>query len=488
VQPVFNREFIAELSDVASANLLSLDNLLGSDSEGRKRRGAESLADGTGIEGYNGTSSSNWTMEIEQADSAEALEDLEHALVLAVRARDQETVDRLLAALTSPGNAAARATTIESRSPVSRILWRAILEDSPAVPTVQTSSTIIAVGPVTTAAPVPTTTANPSATTTTTPGIQLYPSAIPTSLLDFTFVDDINGRTSLHEAAIAGRLYLVKICLEKGVKLSQADVYGRHPLHYAAINGHAQVCKLLIASGADPTIADLDGYSPIIYSVTNGRGSVVQTFIDQGVSFETPALTNEDLNPLSLACQFGHEDIARLLLQRGAKVLPNPAGYYPQHLAAREGHAGVLRLLVDATRGFSGIDIPDKYSQATPLLHASSEGHAESVNILLQAGSDVRAKDEFRKTPIHYAAWNGHIDCINLLLAAGATASTIISPEYQPGNNQMAPLISADIDPMDLESDLIPSLSLPPPIIPFRICKPTIYNPLFTRQRKHTEH
>lgn len=255
--------------------------------------------------------------------------------------------------------------------------------------------------------------------------------------------------------------------------VSQADVYGRQPLHYAAINGHASVCQLLLTSGADPTVADLDGYTPIIYSITNGRDSVVQTFIDEGVNFETPISTNEDLNPLSLACQFGHEDIAKKLLQRGAKILPNPAGYYPQHLAAREGHAGVLRLLVEATRGFSGIDIPDKYSQATPLSHASSEGHAESVNVLLQAGSNVHARDEFRKTPIHYAAWQGHIDCINLLLAAGATvAAAPISPEFlQPDGIATGSMSSADIDPMDLDADLIPSLSLPPPIIPFRICK-----------------
>lgn len=424
---MFNREFIAELSDVASANLLSLENLLGT--EGGKRRGAESLADGTGIENY---APPNWTLAVEPLDSAEALEDLEHALVMAVKSRDQETVDRLLRALVTPARSVAAAT--ETRSPVSRILWRAILEDSPSSPTIQGDGT--------------------------------HHGAIPTSLLDFTFVDDINGRTSLHEAASAGRLYLVKICLEKGVALSQADVYGRHPLHYAAINGHAAVCDLLLASGADPTIADTDGYSPIIYSVINGRDAVVQTFIDQGVSFETPVLTNEDLNPLSLACQFGHEGIARLLLQRGAKILPNPAGYYPQHLAAREGHTGVLRLLVEATRGFSGIDVPDKYSQATPLIHASSEGHAESVHVLLQAGSNVRARDEFKKTSIHYAAWHGHIDCINLLLAAGATSTVVVSPDLI-GTGTAS---SADIDPMDLESDLIPSLSLPPPIIPFRIC------------------
>lgn len=235
----------------------------------------------------------------------------------------------------------------------------------------------------------------------------------------------------------------------------------------------------MISSGADPTTPDLDGYSSIIYSVTNGRCAVVQAFLDQGVSFEPASNTSEDLNALSLACQFGHGDIARLLLERGAAILPNPAGYYPQHLAAREGHAGVLRLLVEATKGSKGgIDVPDKYSQATPLSHASSEGHSESVKVLLEAGSDVHARDEFRKTPIHYAAWQGHVDIVVLLLAAGAAtpAPSEVGDAHAIGSGSggaeaTGSMSSNDLDPMDLDSDLIPSLSLPPPIIPFRICE-----------------
>lgn len=179
MQPVFNREFIAELSDVASANLLSLENLLGSES-GSKRRGAESLADGTGIEGY-GASDAVWTMDLEQGDSAEALEDLEHALVLAVKAGDQSTVNDLLKTLLAPGNARGSA---DLRSPISRILWRAVLvEDRPYPST-------------------PAPQVNDNGTEAAPNGLLTTDGAIPTALLDFTYVDDINGRTSLHEVSL----------------------------------------------------------------------------------------------------------------------------------------------------------------------------------------------------------------------------------------------------------------------------------------------
>ncbi|GAA5826059.1 hypothetical protein JCM5353_004197 [Sporobolomyces roseus] len=454
VQPVFNREFIAELSDVASANLLSLENLLASDSS---RAGSASLADGALIDGTSHPAPHLPTL-FDRADRAEALEDLESALVGAIKSRDDHVVKEVLDLLVPRGKSGGEQQ--EPKSPVARILWRAVLEES-----------AINEGNM-----------NED---------QKKETRIPLELLDFGFVDDINGRTALHESASAGRLSLVKACLEKGLPASQADVYGRQPLHYAAMNGHALVCRTLLSAGASPVTSDLDGYSAIIYSITNGWTDVVETFLESGVSFEptppppsttadsTPTLTStptEDLNALSLACQYGHQAIARLLLERGAQILPNPAGYSPQHLAAREGHAGVLDLLVEATRGFSGIDVADKYSQATPLSHAASEGHVDSVRVLLKAGSDVHAQDEFRRTPIHYAAWQGHIEIVNLLLAAGATL------EHQDQNGKQremsedkgeatASVSTMAVDPLEaeLEADMIPSLSLPPPIIPFRI-------------------
>ena len=168
VQPVFNREFIAELSDVASANLLSLENLLAGDAT--KRRGPEFLADGTGIEGEQTTS--RWTMM--GPDSAEALEDLEEALVSAVKAKDGSGVTEILKILMSPANTTSNQ---DGRNPVSRILWRAVLAEEPA----HAMNGVNGAGATNGVAP---------------------DGAIPTTLLDFTYVDDINGRTSLHEVRL----------------------------------------------------------------------------------------------------------------------------------------------------------------------------------------------------------------------------------------------------------------------------------------------
>ena len=56
----------------------------------------------------------------------------------------------------------------------------------------------------------------------------------------------------------------------------------------------------------------------------------------------------------------------------------------------------------------------------TPLHKASSNGHSEIVEILLQNGAEVNALNEFDFTPLHFAAQNGHFAIVETLLTHGA--------------------------------------------------------------------
>jgi CDK inhibitor PHO81 len=230
--------------------------------------------------------------------------------------------------------------------------------------------------------------------------------------IDFSFTDKINGRSPLHESCISGRLELVEICLSKGVSAIAQDTYGRAPLHYAAMHGHIEICKLLLQQGVDATVVDMDGYTPLIQAVVAGHAPCVEVFINyaKGNILE-PSAISSDLIPLSLACQHGRMEVAKLLLNSGAKVLPNSEGLYPQHLAARAGHAEICSLLVRAAGpDGGGKDRRDKYNMWTPLHHACVGGtpnHASCVKILLDAGCDFNAEDEYGKTPGFYAGWYG---------------------------------------------------------------------------------
>ena len=281
------------------------------------------------------------------------------------------------------------------------------------------------------------------------------------SPFDFAFIDDINGRTCLHEAAIAGALRLVEMCLEKGVQLHKVDVYGRSALHYACMNGHSSVCRRLIEATLPVGTLDMDNYSPLVYATLNGNVECVRVLLDEGKISVQSLTPVGDLSPLSLASQSGHVDIVLLLLQRGAKSIPNTNGEYPLHLAAREGHVDVCKLLVH----YEGWDTPDKYHEWTPLFHAARHGHENIIQVLLEAHCRVNALDELGRLAVHYAVWYGHRNCADRLLQAAA---------HLPAGTDATRTI--DCSPMsdvekrsDTDIDHIPSLSLPPPIMPHRV-------------------
>jgi CDK inhibitor PHO81 len=279
------------------------------------------------------------------------------------------------------------------------------------------------------------------------------------SPFNFDFIDDINGRTCLHEATIVGNVRLVDVCLEKSTQIKNSDIYGRSALHYASMNGHADICSRLLGAGLSALALDLDNSTPIVYATLQGSVDCVKVLLDKE---SVIAQTETSLIPLSLASRSGHVGVVTLLLQRGALCLPNTNGEYPMHLAAREGHAEVCQLLLHR----DGWDVPDKYHEWTPLFHAARHGRFSCIKVLLQAGCRTCVVDEFGHKAVHYAAWHGHHECVSLLLDAGDTGSTPVNPprRHQP----FSPNITAPSTIEGGDIDLIPLLDLPPPIIPYR--------------------
>ena len=96
------------------------------------------------------------------------------------------------------------------------------------------------------------------------------------------------------------------------------------------------------------------------------------------------------------ACYFGHVASVTLLLEKGASVNAlNSAGFSPLHIAAQEGHLGVVRRLVKAAG--AQIDALNK-DGATPLYWAAHNGHLETVQFLVRAGKD---KESYKKRALN---------------------------------------------------------------------------------------
>ena len=279
---------------------------------------------------------------------------------------------------------------------------------------------------------------------------------LETNLVDLEAEDEINERNCLHEAAISGREAILEIGLSHNVDPARMDVYGRLPLHYASIHGRVPMVKVLLSKGpATINNIDHDNFTPLVHGIVHHRIECVRQLLDHGARIEPE--TESDHIPLNLACQYGSKEVIELLLERKASIIADAEGLYPQHLVARKGDVPG-NLLVLKNHG-ADLNLRDKLYQWTPLFHAVSEGNEACVQALLEQGVEVGITDEKGLTPMYYAVWEGHLKCMEQLLIAekkdhvGKLAKEPSTPEP---------------DFMKLDSDGIPDLSLPPPIIPLR--------------------
>ncbi|CAE7828991.1 unnamed protein product [Symbiodinium sp. CCMP2456] len=131
---------------------------------------------------------------------------------------------------------------------------------------------------------------------------------------------------------------------------------------------------------------------------------------------------------MELLSATGENDLkaVRLLLQAGAdeSYYRNPRrmlGIDADHttslmMAAAEGHAEILRLLLDAG---AKKDLKD-FRGRTALHMAVFEGHTETVRLLVDAGADKDLRDDCGRTALILAARMARTEILSLLVNAGA--------------------------------------------------------------------
>lgn len=120
---------------------------------------------------------------------------------------------------------------------------------------------------------------------------------------------------------------------------------------------------------------------------------------------------NKFWNPLEGASRIGHALLVQRLVREGYN---SPIAV---RLAASEGHGDVVRLLV--SNGVNASDVSG-HKGNLPQHLAAKIGLAETVNMLLDRGADIGAKNIKGNTALHHAASGGHEAAVGLLLDRGA--------------------------------------------------------------------
>jgi ankyrin repeat protein len=225
-----------------------------------------------------------------------------------------------------------------------------------------------------------------------------------------------NGFTPLRFAVERKRTITVQLLLAHNAEVNTVSNHGSI-LGSAVETDELEIVKLLLSQGA---LVDVNKgptfLTPLQVAVFKGYERIVNALLDAGA--DPNALDEAKLGspPLKYACQINREDIARLLLERGADVngTSQESPLTPIQFCCSMGYESLVHTLVSFN---AAIDAP--YPKVCALDRAANKGHLSIVTYLLDHGADPNFDNEFG-TLLQDAAYTSDVAMVTVLLDHGA--------------------------------------------------------------------
>ena len=271
--------------------------------------------------------------------------------------------------------------------------------------------------------------------------------------MDANAAIDQEGNTALMVAANNGRAEVVDELVQAGANVNVTNRQGVSALMRAATREDVALVRTLIAAKADLNHKDSRGETALSFAAARGRRETVTLLLDSGAQPEAID------RAFVAAAESGEPEIARLLLDRGADVqkvggealvkaivqsgrsdrvndnvkfilgmvgdvsAQDANGWSAVHLAAREGNAALLRLLLEKGADLNRVCACKGFLNArdwTPLQIAARRGRTEVVDLLLGGGADLRQANSRGATALHEAVEGDTPAIVQSLVKKGA--------------------------------------------------------------------
>lgn len=126
------------------------------------------------------------------------------------------------------------------------------------------------------------------------------------------------------------------------------------------------------------------------------------------------SFSEDGFTPLGLACYFGHDEIARFLVLKGAEInVPSNNGFnvFPIHSAVAKNHYNIAKMLLN-NGAYPNVC---QKSGVAPLHSAAQLGNIEMIILLLEHGAEVTLRMEGGKLPADLAAEKGFHEIADIL-------------------------------------------------------------------------
>ena len=188
----------------------------------------------------------------------------------------------------------------------------------------------------------------------------------------------------------------------------------------AVYDNDAARVSAMLNEGVDVNASESEDFTALHYAVWLGHKSVVKALLEYNPAMEVRTVTG--LTPLVLAASNSHEDIAIMLLEKGAD--PNFAEENGGRAIDRAAENGLIRTLKELRA--RGADIgPSQEGKASPIMLAAYKGRLTAVKKLVSYGSDIHYRAKDGSTALEGAMRNGHENVFDYLVQQRADVKAV---------------------------------------------------------------
>jgi len=202
--------------------------------------------------------------------------------------------------------------------------------------------------------------------------------------------------------------------LSEGADVHASDWDHNTVLHYLAAGNNVSGIRTVVSHGAVVDLLNTETKTALYMAMENKAFDAVMCLIDLHASVK-PKCTHMQLTALHLAAKHGETDLARIFLERGARV-----------------------------------DSLSK-EKITPLMHACENGHWPVAELLLSHGADVLRKDCYGRVALHFSCMSGNVECVRNVVEydpsalEAVTRASRMSP-YSAWNAAMFAALSGSVE------------------------------------------
>lgn len=204
--------------------------------------------------------------------------------------------------------------------------------------------------------------------------------------------------TPLQSAVSKCHKKVVQTLLNAG---SRVDIIfeGKSLVHIAAEFADKDILLALLRNNADACSKDKKGNTALHYAVSRNCINMIDILMGQRIDIN--AKNGQFHTALYSACEYDFPDVVRRLIYHKADVSIKEKylGWSPLHRACEKGHLNVVRVLLDAGANFDEVG----ESEDTPLHVAVKNGREEIVEELVRRGADVTAVDSYEESALDIA-------------------------------------------------------------------------------------